>query len=262
MAHLGIFALLAAIAALAQKQPWPAGTLLVQAVLVGIGLFVLPAVLTWFARKSVDDSTEVALFSLIPLFAVTLEPHFALTSQHRLAPRGGFLASIVAMAGTFLVFPIEMPHSYGTVFALFVLVIAAASVAAANCAGVEIVLRTKSVSTVAGVAAGSSSFMLALLAVALHQGDASAMPLNVWALPRLLALALLFWLMRRMGAVQMTTRFLIAPLLANLTSIAFLRPHLQVQAWIGLLLIAAGSAWLLLAPAEAREPTFNTLQMK
>ena len=58
--------------------------------------------------------------------------------------------------------------------------------------------------------------------------------------------------MRRMTAVRMTTRFLIAPLLANLIGLAFLRPGVQLRGWLGLSLIALGSGWLLLAPKMSR----------
>jgi uncharacterized membrane protein len=57
----------------------------------------------------------------------------------------------------------------------------------------------------------------------------------------------------------MTTRYLIAPLIANLLSLAFLRPQVQLRSWLGLLLIALGSGWLLLAPAGEPEQTGSSL---
>ena len=64
--------------------------------------------------------------------------------------------------------------------------------------------------------------------------------------------------MPRMNAVQMTTRYLIAPLMANLISLALLRPHVDIQSWIGLSLIAAGSVWLLIEPENKGEPGLFT----
>jgi drug/metabolite transporter (DMT)-like permease len=61
-------------------------------------------------------------------------------------------------------------------------------------------------------------------------------------------LLLLFWLMRRMSAVPMTTRFLLAPLIANIVSLLLLRPTVSLRAGLGLLLIAAGAGWLLFRP--------------
>lgn len=77
----------------------------------------------------------------------------------------------------------------------------------------------------------------------------------------LMAFALLFWLMRRMTAVRMTTRFLIAPLVANLIGLAFLRPGVQWRGWLGLLLIALGAGWLLFAPKDEPEETGSPLRI-
>jgi hypothetical protein len=61
--------------------------------------------------------------------------------------------------------------------------------------------------------------------------------------------------------VRMTTRFLIAPLLANLIGLAFLRPGLQVRGWLGLSLITLGSGWLLLASEDEPERTGSPLSI-
>jgi drug/metabolite transporter (DMT)-like permease len=60
----------------------------------------------------------------------------------------------------------------------------------------------------------------------------------------------------------MTTRFLIAPLMANLFGLILLRPHVEIRAWIGLLLVACGAGWLLLAPVDEPEGGSSTLQLK
>jgi drug/metabolite transporter (DMT)-like permease len=64
-------------------------------------------------------------------------------------------------------------------------------------------------------------------------------------------LLLLFWLMRWISAVRMTTRFVLAPLFAALFGLVFLRPTMGLRIWLGLLLVAAGAGWLLFAPEEA-----------
>ena len=101
--------------------------------------------------------------------------------------------------------------------------------------------------------------VLGILGLVFRQHVASGVFFNGWTALDLASLALLFWLMPRMNAVQMTTRFLIAPLVANLISLALLRPHVDVQSWIGLLLIAAGSVGLLIAPADRDESGLFTL---
>ena len=64
-----------------------------------------------------------------------------------------------------------------------------------------------------------------------------------------------------MTAVRMTTRFLIAPLMANLVGLAFLRPGVQGRGWLGLSLIAVGSGWLLLGPEGEPEETGSPLRI-
>jgi drug/metabolite transporter (DMT)-like permease len=64
-------------------------------------------------------------------------------------------------------------------------------------------------------------------------------------------LLLLFWLMRRMSAARMTTRFVLAPWLAVLAGIALERPALTARMILGLVLMIAGAGWLLLVPEDA-----------
>ena len=261
-ALLGVFAVLAATAGAIGKRRWPRGHLAGKAVLAGIGLFVAPAVLTAICGAWIDDTTRVALFSLTPLFAVVLEPHLGMGEQTR-EIRGGIAAAMVAGGGTFLVFPFDLPRSYAAAGAVLGAAVAAASVAAPNCVGVEVVQkRGVCPLTFAAVSAGSASVLLGLAGFLFRQGETATVPVGLWALPDLLALALLFWLMRHMSAVQMTTRFLIAPLMANLISLVLLRPHVEVQAWIGLLLIALGSGWMVFARAGSASGTAGMLNLQ
>lgn len=257
---LGVFAGLAAVGAVVLRRNWLARSTAGWAVLVGVGLFAVPLVLTTLAASWIDDSTRVALFSLTPLFAVVFEPHFALEREQTREVRGSFPAAMVAVAGTLLVFPVELPHSYASAFALIGLVVAAALVAAANCVGVrEMGSDQGRVPAFAAVAAGSAACLLALLGLTFQRNEAATAGIGVWAVSDLIALALLFWLMGRMSAVQMTTRFQIAPLIANLISLALLRPHVEVQAWIGLALIAAGSGWMLLAREDGGSDSIGSM---
>ena len=241
---------------------WP-GSAAGAAVLVGIGLFVVPAVLTGLARAWVDDATPVALFSLTPLFAVVLEPHLGPGPEQVPEVRGSFPAALVAVAGTLLVFPVDLPHSYPSAFALTGVLIAAAAIAAANCCGVAELRKVDSSSlTFTAVATGSASLLLGLLGLLIRQNESITGHLDLWIIPDLVALALTFWLMGQMSAVQMTTRFLIAPLLANLISLMFLRPHIHIQTWIGLLMIAVGSGWMLWAPAKPSDSSLQQLLSK
>jgi drug/metabolite transporter (DMT)-like permease len=223
--------------------------------LVGFGLFALPSFLIECAGGNLDDSTRVALFSLVPVFAVVLEPHLGSASQS--PPRGDLVAALVAVTGTLLVFPVGMPRQTASVLAFCGIFVAIVSVAAANCAAVRIVQSQplRSLFSFAALAAGSAAILLAIVSLSFERRAAAITHIDAWVISDLLALALLFWLMHRVSAVRMTTRFLIAPLVANLIALAFLRPAVQLRGWLGLLLIAVGSGWLVFAPENESEKT-------
>src|SRR6185503_14678970 len=249
-ALLGVFAVATALGGVILKRRWPTGRVAFRTVLAGFGLFVVPAVLGFVAGEWIDGATRVALFSLTPLFAVIFEPHIGSNSEKG-ETRGAFAAAMIAVAGTFLIFPFELPHSYASAGAILGVLVAAGSVAAANCLGVELVQQRGICRlTFAAVACGSASILLAIAGSIGIVRRSSPISMDGWAVSDLVGLALLFWLMRRMSAVQMTTRFLIAPLLANLMTLALIRPHVEVQSWIGLLLIAQGAGWLVFAKAD------------
>lgn len=255
---LGVLAIAAGGAAMLRRAVWPSRVAAGKATLVGMGLFVVPAVLTIIGGGRIDDATKVALFSLTPLFAVIFEPYLGIDAGEGGESRAGFLAAMAAIIGAFLLFPVELPRFYGAALVMLAVVATAALIAAANCAAVRLARESASLLAFATVASGSAAVVLGLLGLFLHQHDASIVAFNAWTALDLVALALLFWLMPRMTAVQMTTRYVIAPLIANLISLALLRPRVDVQSWIGLSLIAAGSVWLLIVPGRAISPDFFT----
>ncbi|HMG84409.1 MAG TPA: hypothetical protein VK574_01625 [Terracidiphilus sp.] len=250
---LAVFAIIAAATAIVRRPNWPRGRSILGAVLIGAGLLALPALLIELAKGHVDDSTRVALFSLVPVFAVVLEPYLGPALQS--PQRGVLAAALAAVAGTLLIFPMELPRASAPILAFCGVIIAVASVAAANCTAVKIAQSHANLSQpgFAAIATGSAAILLAIAGLSIEPRAWSIARIDAWAIPDLLALGLLFWLMRRMSAVRMTTRFLIAPLAANLIALAFLRPGVQVRAWLGLLLLALGSGWLLFAPEDEPE---------
>lgn len=259
---LGVFAAAAALAAGVLKRGWPTGRGAFRTVLTGFGLFVVPAVLGFVAGERIDGATRVALFSLTPLFAVIFEPHIGSNSDQQGETRGAFAAAMIAVAGTFLVFPFELPQSYAAAGALLAVIVAAASVAAANCVGVELV-RQRGICplTFAALSCGSASILLGIGGAIGIVRRSSPISMDAWAVSDLVGLALLFWLMRRMSAMQMTTRFMIAPLAANLMTLALIRPHVEAQSWIGLLMIAQGAGWLVLARTDSIAETGRTFKL-
>ncbi len=253
---LGLFAVFAGLSGLARKPRWPGGKTLGASVLAGMGILVVPALLTALSKGLVDDSTRVALFSLVPVFAVVFEPHLGTGTR---TARGGLAAGMVAVVGTLLVFPVEIPQTAMAGLGFCAVLVAAASVAAGNCLAVAACGQNEvSWLEFGAVAAGAAALLIGAAGLGIGRGDANAVALDVWAVPNLAALALLFWLMPRMSAVGMSTRFLIAPLLANLIGLAFLRPGVQWRGWLGLFLITLGSGWLLFAPPAGNDdPTLK-----
>jgi drug/metabolite transporter (DMT)-like permease len=250
---LALFAIAAAAKAFVQRTNWPRSRTLLEAVWVGAGLLALPALLVELANGHIDDSTRVALFSLVPIGAVVMEPYLG-------SPlRGGLAASLVAVAGTLLIFPLELSGSSAQAIAFCGVIAAVASIAAANCTAVKIAQSQTNLSGFATIAAGSAAILLAIAALSIERSARPVAHIDAWAIPDLLGLALLFWLMPRISAVRMTTRFLIAPLLANLIALAFLRPGVQLRGWLGLLMMALASGWMLFAPEGEPDKTGSPL---
>lgn len=246
------FALLAVAASVATmfcRAEWPRGRRIGHCVLVAVGLFLAPALLVHISREWISDLSRVALFSLVPVFALVFEPYFGSGSDS--LSKSGLIAALAAVAGTFCVFPVDIPGSIAAGGAFCALIGAAACIAAANCGAVSIAadLPGRSLLAVVAIMSGSTAAGFALASTLTEHPTRSWSELRPefgwWAAIEWPSLLLLFWLMRRMSAVQMTTRFLLAPLIANIVSLFLLRPTVSLRAGLGLLLIAAGAGWLL-----------------
>lgn len=261
------FALLAVVAAfigVTRGAEWPRGRQVLDSMVVGLGLFAVPAGLIAFSKGWISDLTRVALFSLAPVFAVVLEPYIGRGSGQQ--ARGGLLAALVAVVGTLCVFPVETPRSMAAGSALCAVILAAACVAAANCRAVAVANESAGNSTMpmAAIAGATAAAGLAAASALMERGawrwDALAPELAWSAAVELPGLLLLFWLMRRLSAVRMMTRFVLAPLIAILISMVLLRPSVGLRTWLGLLLVAAGAGWLLCAREDG--PEAGTLPLK
>ena len=251
------FAVLAGVAAVFagwRREKWPRGRGILAAVAVGAGLFLVPAVIVALSAAWSSSMTRVVLFSLAPVFAVVLEPYVGRGAGGGV--RGGLLAAIAAVAGVLCLFPVDAPRSVGAGIAVCGVMVAVACVAAANCYAVRIAaeLPGNSVAPMAAIAGTTAAVGLAVASAmtehAVWRLDALR-PAVVWsAAVELPGLLLLFWLMRRISAARMTTRFVLAPLMAILVSMAVMRPEVGVRGGLGLLLMASGAGWLLLAPED------------
>jgi len=260
-----MLAVAAAVFAVARGAKRPRARGAGAAVLIGLGLFVAPAELALAAHGWTSELTRVALFSLAPLFAVVFEPYTGRGAGPQ--SRSGLLSALVAVAGTLLVFPVGIPGSIESGGAFCAVILAAACVAAANCGGVKMAhdLPGNSIASLAVIAGGTAATGFAAQSALTEQmvwkWNTIAPELAWSAAVELPALLLLFWLMRRMSATRMTTRFVLAPLMTILIGFMLQRPAIEPRTWLGLFLMTAGAVGILLAPEEEPEAGSSLLKL-
>lgn len=252
-------AFFAATYALIRRAPWLSLRQTRTSILIGLGLFVVPALTLSVVQQWIDPFTQVILLALTPIFAVVLEPHLDHTAA---PPHHALAAAIAGAAGLLLVFPFQLPRSTAAAGGWLALLLAVLALAAANCRAVQLasLLPRHSVAPITVIATATSA-----IAFLVFGGIAHALPLPhtaagaslLWsAIVDTPSLLLLFWLLPRLSASRITTRFVLSPLFSSLAGLILLRPTLALRDAIGLLLAAAGCAWLLLAPhAEPESPT-------
>lgn len=259
---LGICCVLATIAALVSRSSWPRGRMLRSAILVGFGLFVVPAFLSQWASGAISPVTRAAILPLASLFAVVFEPHLSALSTGQ--SRSALLAAIAASAGTLLVLPITLPESLEASLAWLGMGLAAASIGAGSCIGFGITAlaydsetprkRDLSMASFAAVASGTGFLGLGLVFALTdpHAVPWQALPSTVlWtSATEVPALGLLFCLMPRLSAPRMTTRFTLALLFPVFAGALLLGSRLSPRDWGGVAMMIAGTAYLLLAPEE------------
>lgn len=260
---LGLLALIAAIFAVLAKVQWPRGRQVWGCIGVGFGLFLAPELLIGLAQGQVAELERVAVFSLTPVFAIVLEPHL----NGAVKPiRGALLAALAAVAGALALFPLNPPVSAAALAGLLAVVAAAVCIAAANCFAVRLADAEPKLplSTLIAVVAGASALAFAIAAVLRLQahGENTATAAEfVWMVfVDLPALWLLFWLFKQTSAARMTVRFVLTPAITAVAALALEQPALQFRSIAGIVLLAGGALWLLLAREEAA-PT-NVLRLE
>lgn len=250
-----LFAAMTASIALARRIEFPRGRLAWASAGIGLGFFVMPAAAAAFAHDRVSSFDQVAVLCLTPVFAVVLEPYLQDCPPQK--GRSALAAALVAIAGILFLFPLEAPSGRRDGMALVVLLMTAFALAATNCLAVRLAHAFPGASTLpmAALASGASALCFAIAAAFNPPAPwtSRALPLDLlrFFLLDLPALFLLFWLLRRLSAARMTARFLLAPLFAALAGLALEQRWPPLRGLLGILLLAAGSAWLVFAPAES-----------
>lgn len=251
------FVAVSASITLARRVSFPRGRHAWECAGIGVGLFVVPAVLAACAEGWVSKLDQVAVFSLTPVFAVVLEPYLqgGETRQGKAALAG----ALAAFVGILLLFPLDIPGSFRAGLALSAVVAAAVVIAATNCLAVRLAynIASGSILPMASLACGACAICFAAAAaVGPHTAWRwSALPTQFLGLLLidLPALFLLFWLMGRLGASRMTARFLLAPLFAILAGLALEPTSPPARGWLGMAFLAGGAGWILFAPSERNE---------
>ena len=257
--NLFVVALSATVVTRARRLRWPSAGTVGACMAAGLGLFVAPAVLIHLSSHRIADFTRVAVFSLVPVFTVVFEPYIRQDFETR--TDSGLAPALVAVAGTLCIFPIDLPQSFGSGIALCAVVLATACAAAGNCWGVLAASENpgESIAPIAAIASATAAIGLAATSVLVgsHAWNWEKLgPSLFWSgAVELPGLVLLFWLMGHMTATRMSTRFLIAPLLANVAGLIVLNARISVRDGLGLLLVALGAGWLLFAKEDEPEMT-------
>jgi drug/metabolite transporter (DMT)-like permease len=252
--HLGALAVVGWLLAGVFHAPWPSGRQIWDSMLLGLGMFVVPALLGEAAKSEIPDLTRVALYSLAPVFAVAFEPYLGRLTESQ--SKGGLLAALGCVIGTLGVFPLMIPRTWEGAGGFFAIILAVASVAATNCWAVRFIseLPAKAGAPAASIAGVTAAVILAgasLIGERPVFSHEMVGPEIAWTTSvELPALLLLFWLMRRMSAVRMTTRFVVTPLIVNVVGLIALRPSMRIRAGLGIALIAISAGWLLASHEE------------
>lgn len=257
-------ALLATTYTLLRRQEWLPASRVCAAVFIGIGLFVVPTVALSFVQSWIDPFTQVILLALTPVFAVVLEPHIAPSSA---LPSHALVSAIGAASGLLLIFPFQLPRTTAAAVAWIVLLLAVATVAASYCHASNLAaqLRQGPIAPLAAITSAASALaflFIGILAQTFRLPLGAARAPLLWSIlidaPSLL---LLFWLLPRLSASRIAARLVVSPLFSSLIALLLLHPAVTTRDIAGLLLAAAGSVWLLLAPTAELDAPVSPLHL-
>ena len=255
-------ALLAVACALLGRLPWLSASHARSAAFIGLGLFVVPTLALRLAQPWIDPFTQVILLALVPVFAVVLEPHIA---QPYTPARHALVAALASAAGLLLVFPFQLPRTTAAAAAWLAALLAVCIVAAAYCRAAQLaaLIPSSSLAPFAAVASATSAtafFLAGIVERAFHRTSAVPHTQLLWStLIDVPSLLLLFWLLPRLPASRITTRFILSPLFSSLAGLILLQPALTLRTTFGLVLATGGSAWLLLAPTSRPDASSASL---
>ncbi len=220
------------------QQPWRW-----RLVFSGIGSLGAPALLLFLGRQQLSSVMAVAIQASAPLL-VALVINFTSDdsgSQPRLGP------GLTALAGVLLVFPVALPASSHGWFG-FCLYLGATCLSAAS----SVICHREMVREPAGraffVVAASNALVLLLSVLVCITATSNWPALEVaFSSANLIAITLsaggligVVYLLRTTSPLVVTSRFILAPLIAALEAYVLLRPTLSFRALAGAVLMLIG----------------------
>jgi drug/metabolite transporter (DMT)-like permease len=222
----------------------------------GFVLFALPQVLADAAGSRVRGSTELLVLGLVPFLTVFIQAQREGGEMRLLMP------AVAGLGGLALVAQFVLPGSAAGLEWLGTLVLASGLVAFAGIRLHAVVGDTAVLPAAAAGTLGATAGSLAAWSLMPRQELAwdwqGAGIEGCWAVGIDLPLILLtFWLLGRMRPVSFASRFLLAPLVTILGSMAVLRPSVEWTTWLGIALIG-GASWLLLTGSGEEAASLRT----
>jgi drug/metabolite transporter (DMT)-like permease len=211
---------------------------------VSILLLGVPAVLGEWARNGISDISRAALFALVPFVVVVV----AAGRESEPGVRRFFIPALVGFGGVLLLLPFSFPTSPRGQIVFGILLVGVALVGFASEAIYRLLRGFETLEALAVVALANAVFLFACHLVKLPISESwsgVSSLISIHSLYNLAELLLLIWLLREMSPVRLAVRYLLVPLFIVLEGFVFLRPPLTVRMGAGLVLLAAGSAYLL-----------------
>ena len=245
--HFAVIGVIAAAFCLAKRSSLPKGPLAGRIALAGMGIFAAPAVALGVSAGAISEFTSVALFCSIPLLTVLLLGAFEWTGVRGVGPRA-LLTSVLGMGGALLVFPAQLPGSVrGWMFFSFMavccLLVAVAGIAMHRLIqGVAIAIPVAFTAFGCAALLGGYGTVMGWPQVTMRSLGFECVRCLLFDLP---VMWLTVWLIREVDPGRLSARFLLVPLVTAVGGYAAMGGGVELEAGVGLVLLAASGIVLI-----------------
>jgi drug/metabolite transporter (DMT)-like permease len=220
----------------------------------GVGLLGLPLLVVAGASRYVSGVTTTAVFALVPVVVVMVAAQGGAEDGVPLAP------ALVGFAGLLFVLPVSLPEAAGGWVWLVGLVVVA-GVAGVACLWISRLLQEVRIARAVMLVCGANAVILLVAAAALGQlrlGSGRVAGLfSVAAGVHGVLLVLLVVLLREMGAIKFSARYLVIPLLTVGEGFVLIRPEVTLRLVLGMLLMVGGTGWFLFGGGTGEDSTLS-----